>query len=168
MFSSASHIRLLCNGKIIGTKRVQECKAAFKVPYDSGTLEAISYGPDGREIGRAALSSAQGSRSVAIIPEEETVKPEELLYISIQIQGENGIVESNDDRVLKISVQGGELLGFGSANPRTEESYISGTFKTYYGYTQAVVKVGSQSAVTVTVDDGTVSYIKQIPVYQEG
>lgn len=167
VFSSAARVRLLCNGKIIGTKKVKGCKATFKLPYEPGTLEAISYSADGKEIGRTELCSAQGNRSVAIAPEEKSVRPMELAYVSIQIQGENGIVESNDDRILKISVQGGELLGFGSANPRTEESYISGTFKTYYGYAQAVIRAGSESAVTITVDDGISSYTKQIPVCQE-
>ena len=52
-------------------------------------------------------------------------------------------------------VTGGELLAFGSANPRTEERYDAGEFTTYYGRALAVVRAGEAGAVTVTVTDGT-------------
>lgn len=95
------------------------------------------------------------------------MRPDEILYVSIQIQGENGVVESNDDRLLHISVEGGELLGFGSANPRTEESYVTGKFTTYYGYAQAVVRANDTQMMTITVQDGKKTASKQIRISRE-
>ena len=43
-----------------------------------------------------------------------------------------GIVESNDDQKVSVSVTGGELLSFGGANPRTEESFKDASYTTYY------------------------------------
>ena len=73
-------------------------------------------------------------------------------------------MESNDDRLLSVTVEGGELLGFGSANPCTEEDYLSGSFKTYYGRTQAIVRVGDGESFAVTVNDGMIVYEKTINV----
>lgn len=59
--------------------------------------------------------------------------------------------EANADDVLRISVTGGELLSFGSANPRTEECYQSGEFATYYGKAQAIVRADESGEIQVTV-----------------
>ena len=64
-------------------------------------------------------------------------RPLHSLYINIA--GENGVIERNCDRQLTVRVEGAELLGFGSANPRTEERFETGTYATYYGRSQAVL-----------------------------
>ena len=49
------------------------------------------------------------------------------------------MTESNADTLLHAKVKGGRLLAFGSADPRTEDSFVTGTYHTYYGKAQAVV-----------------------------
>ncbi|GHV06550.1 hypothetical protein FACS189485_15260 [Spirochaetia bacterium] len=41
-------------------------------------------------------------------------------------------------------------MAFGSANPRTEECYLSGSFTTYYGRSQAVVRAALPGTLTIT------------------
>ena len=64
------------------------------------------------------------------------------------------MTESNADRKLTVTVAGGELLAFGSANPRTEEQYHTGSFTTYYGAALAIVRAGDSGTLTVTATDG--------------
>ena len=45
-------------------------------------------------------------------------------------------------------------MGFGSANPRTEERFDTGEYTTYYGRALAVVRAGETGKVTVSVTDG--------------
>ena len=71
------------------------------------------------------------------------------------------MAESNADVELSITVDGGRLLGFGSANPRTEESFVDGHYRTYYGYAQAVIEVGETDAVMIKVSDETTQIIKR-------
>lgn len=78
-----------------------------------------------------------------------------IVYVPVAITGENGVVESNADRKWTVTVTGGELLGFGSANPRTEERYDAGSFTTYQGRALAVVRAGESGTVCVTVTDGS-------------
>ena len=61
------------------------------------------------------------------------------------------MVECNADRKLTVSVEGGELLGFGSANPRTEERFDMGVYSTYYGKAQAVVRVTDMKNLKIIV-----------------
>ena len=51
-------------------------------------------------------------------------------------------------------VEGGELMAFGSANPRTEERYDSGSFTTYYGRSMAVIRTGHAGKVKITAKGG--------------
>lgn len=74
----------------------------------------------------------------------------DLVYLNVSITDKNGITESNADRKLEIHVENGELLGFGSANPRTEEKYQSGTFTTYYGMAQAIIRCNGNCKASVS------------------
>ena len=77
--------------------------------------------------------------------------PNSVVYVDVMLSGENGEREANADETLRVSVEGGELLGFGSANPRTEERYQSGEFTTYYGMAQAIIRAGESGHIHVTV-----------------
>lgn len=138
----------------------------FKIKYEPGTLTAVAYDAGGRELSRSELCSASGSAAVRVKPEKDTVKPGEIVYVPVIIEGENGVVESNADRKLTVIVEGGELLGFGSANPCTEEQYHTGSFTTYYGRALAVVRAGSDRSLKVTVKDGTQTAESEIHVQQ--
>ena len=70
------------------------------------------------------------------------------------IEGANGVVESNADRKLTVTVEGGELLGFGSATPRTEERFDAGEYTTYYGRALVIVRAGESGKMIVSVADG--------------
>lgn len=162
VFTDAAVIELLINGKSLGKKKVKECKATFKTKYASGKIEAVAYDASGREISRSYLVSATGKTSICAAPEVDTAKPGEVVYVNVAIVGENGVVESNADRKLTVTVEGGELLAFGSANPRTEERFDEGTYTTYYGVALAAVRVNENTVVAVT--DGTETVTAAISV----
>ena len=164
VYVDAAKVQLNCNGKRVGVKKVRNCKASFKVRYEPGVLEAIAFDETGAEIARDTLSSAAGERRLTIHPENTAPAAGEILYVALQIQGDNGIVESNSDRNVTLQVEGGELLGFGSANPRTEESYLSDTICTYYGHAQAVIRCGTGEYVKIIANDKNGSSVCQIPL----
>ena len=150
VFTDAAIVELCINGKMAGKAKVKGCKAIFKTKYQSGKIEAVAYDAAGREISRNLLESAAGNTHICAVPEVELAKPGDVVYVNVAIVGENGVVESNADRKLTVTVQGGELLGFGSANPRTEERFDEGTYTTYYGTALAAVRVNENTTVTVT------------------
>ena len=154
VYFDAASVELFLNGKSIAKARTKGCKAVFKVKYAPGTLAAVAYGPDGRELGRSELHTAEAPLQIAVRPEKATAHAGELVYVPVQLTGANGVTESNADRKLTVTVAGGELLAFGSANPRTEEQYHTGSFTTYYGAALAIVRVGASGTLTVTATDG--------------
>ncbi len=138
VYAEALKVELFLNDQSLGKKTIKDFKAIYNVKYTPGKIVAVSYDGSGNEIGCSSLESASGKRSLSLIPEE---KVEDIVYVNIAITGENGVVESNADEMLTVSVEGGELLGFGSACPRTEEDFRTGIYTTYYGRAQAVVRV---------------------------
>lgn len=151
VYVDAVSVELFLNGKSLGKKKIKGCKAEFKTKYVSGKLTAVAYDTVGHEISRAELVSAVGRPRLNVQPEETTVKTGEIAYVNITITGENGVVECNADKKLNVTVEGGELLAFGSANPRTEERYNTGSHTTYYGRAQAVVLGEHSGEITVCV-----------------
>lgn len=160
VYSNAAQIELLINGKRVGKKRTKECKAVFKASYALGTLTAVAYNENGIEVSRSELQSATGKKELTLLPEMEEVFVGSLIYIPVEIRGENGIVESNADRRIHVTVENGELLAFGSANPCTEEQYHTGTFTTYYGRALAIVRatMGANLRVIATGDTGETAH----------
>lgn len=154
IYADAASVKLIINNKVIGKKKIKDCKAKFKTKYQTGTIEAISYDAMDKEIGRSELKSATGVTKLEVTPEENTIKEGEIVYINIAIVGQNGVIESNDDRKISINLENGELLGFGSANPRTEERFDDNKYTTYYGRAQAVVRGSDMGDLIVHVSGG--------------
>lgn len=155
VYAQAASVELLLNGKPIGRKKLRAYKAMFKTAYAPGTLTAVAYDAGGKEVSRGELRSAVGKLHIQAEPEEKVVQAGEIVYIPISLAGENGVVESNNDRMLSVTVDGGELLAFGSANPCTEERYDAGKFTTYYGRALAVARAGTAGSLRLIVTDGT-------------
>ncbi|MCL1820302.1 MAG: DUF4982 domain-containing protein [Oscillospiraceae bacterium] len=149
VYAAAASVELLLNGKSLGKKKIKRFKTAFTTAYAPGTLTAIAYGADGGELSRSSLTSADGKTRICVQAEDEFVKEGDIAYVNVSLVGENCIVESNADTKLTVSVDGGELLAFGSANPRTEDDYNSGSFTAYYGRAQAVVRAGAKTVIRV-------------------
>lgn len=153
VYTHAPMVRLMCGEHTVAVKTVNRCKATFSVRYTAEPLCAIALDRKGNELARSTLCAATPHASLAVIPEATTVTPGQIVYVDVQIADENGIVESNADRAVTLEVEGGELLGFGSANPRSDESFLDATATTYYGRALAVVRAGATGAVQLTATD---------------
>jgi hypothetical protein len=160
VYADASFVELYLNDKKIGRKRLKSYKTLFKVKYAPGRLKAIAFDSNGTELSRNELLSATGKVKIQIKPQEETVKVGEIAYIDVTIMGENQVVECNSDSKLTVKVEGGELLAFGSANPRTEEQYTTGSFTTYYGRAQAIVRAIQPGIIRITASGNDNSQAK--------
>ncbi|SCP98829.1 glycoside hydrolase family 2 TIM barrel-domain containing protein [Anaerobium acetethylicum] len=163
VYADGTTVELIVNGSVKERKALESMKASFETLYESGDIEAVVYNDSGVEISRNKLSSAKGELNVCILPESEAIAGS-LLYVNIDICGENGIVECNADRKMCVSVEGGELLAYGSANPRTEENYLDGAFTTYYGRSQAIIRVGNGSQLVIHIENENTNVEKTIEI----
>jgi hypothetical protein len=165
VYADAYAVELFINGKSLGKKKIKAFKATYHTKYASGTIKAVAYDRNGRVLSESQLVSATGKTSIALKPEGTAIQVGELVYVNIDLVGENGVVESNDDRKLTVTIQGGKLLGFGSANPCTEERFDSGSYTTYYGKALAVVQATDAGELTIRVSgEGLEPVVQRISV----
>lgn len=150
VFTSASKVRLYLNNRILGEEDVKQHVATFDVCYEPGTLTAVSIDANGNEQ-ETSLVSAIGKIGIVAKTEKSVYHPNELIYVGIDLVGENGEIESKQDVKLNLQVEGAELLGFGSAQPRTEERFQTGSYTTYYGRSQAILRAKQPGKVMLTI-----------------
>lgn len=153
VYTEAPQAELYLNGKLVGRKKVENCRAMFTVKYAPGKLEAITVDELGVINGRCTLNSTKAASATPSF-EKRTATPGEILFVPIRIQDDKGNVESNADRKIQVQVENGQLVALGSANPRTEEGFLSDSCTTYYGHALAVVRAGTSGSVTLWVVDG--------------
>ena len=158
VYARAARVELVLNGHTVGSKTLKnDCLAKFSIPYESGTLEAVSYDAADHEIGRCKLQSAGGTTRLTLDAEEPTVKPGHLCYIRLRYTDENGITKPLVRGNIQVQVRGGTLVGLGSACPFNKHSYLDSETDTYYGEALAIVRMGDGDAMTIAASDGEYS-----------
>ncbi len=164
VFSAAEETELLLNGVSMGRRRAGEAAVhempytfLFTVDYAPGTLEAVSYA-GGSEVSRAVLATTGAPAGVRLVPETESLRADgtALAYVRAEIIDREGRRVPNAAVKLTAEAEGpAELLGFGSANPETDENYTRGSFTSWHGSALAVLRAGTQKGearLTVTAD----------------
>lgn len=150
VYTTGSLVKLTLNDETVGFARVRKNKAVFHILYHPGILTAVVYDSHLREVSTATLRSATGNLRISAQAEQPTAFTGDVVFIPLAVRGENGVIESNSDEKIRCVVDNGELLGFGSARPKTEEPYDRDTATTYFGRALAVVRVGSAGETKVT------------------
>ena len=164
VYARAARVELVLNGHTVGSKTLKnDCLARFSIPYESGTLEAVSYDAAGHEIGRCKLQSADGTTRLTLDAEEPTVKPGHLCYVRLRYTDENGITKPLARGNIQVQVRGGTLVGLGSACPFNKHSYLDSETDTYYGEALAIVRMGDGDAMTIAASDGEYSAELTVP-----
>ena len=170
-YSDVDEVELLINGESQGRKpvgnEVHGYYTTWEVPYQPGTVEAVAY-LNGEEVGRYALQTA-GEAHICLSSERESVLAgsEQLVYVNVELVDANGVLNTSAENVITLSVEGPvSLLGSGSADPETTESYLEPVHKPFYGRLIAVLRAGSEAGVAkITASaEGMDSVTLEIPV----
>lgn len=105
-------------------------------------------------------------RSAVSAAAEKHLEQRNIRHMS-PLHKDSAVLESNADRILTVSVSGGELLAFGSANPCVEERYDAGKFATYQGRALAAVRAGASGKVSASVSDGKQTATAEVNVFEK-
>ena len=164
VYARAARVELVLNGRTVGSKTLKnDCLARFSIPYESGTLEAVSYDAADHEMGRCKLQSAGGTTRLTLDAEEPAAKPGHLCYVRLRYTDENGITKPLARGNIQVQVRGGTLVGLGSACPFNKHSYLDRETDTYYGEALAIVRMGDGDAMTIAASDGEYSAELTVP-----
>ena len=144
-YATGTDVEFRLNGDSVATVAVGDRRrfvAEAQVPYQPGTLEAVSY-RDGRELGRVALhTAAEPARlQVEVDRTELAAGPQRLAHLELSITDEAGVVNTSVDRLISIEVDGPAVLqGLGTGAPATEADFRANSCTTYKGRALAVLR----------------------------
>ena len=75
----------------------------------------------------------------------------DICYVELELVDAEGIRNPGEIRKVSVSVDGaGYLLGFGSADPESEENYFDTEARTYEGRLRAAIRAKESGIITVT------------------
>lgn len=146
VYSDADAVELRLNGRRIGRKRVGAKSgfvARFTVAYEPGELTAIAF-RGGQETGRTTLRSAT-EIDLRLRAEQSALANDELSFVWVELGDADGTVDSAAIDSVALEISGpGQLIGFGSADPRTYSSFGATEQATYRGRALAVIRRTSE------------------------
>lgn len=180
--SNAPFVELSVNGRSLGKQRLTHEKhsgcrimADYQIPYEKGTLTAVAYDEEGKEIAREVKSSFGNSKKIKITPENTKVTADgrDILFLQISTLDENGNpVENACDRV-EVQVAGeGRLIGLDNGDSTDFDSYKGITRRLFSGKLLAMVQTNTTPGeirveVTGKELEGAVFVCESLPCARE-
>ena len=166
VYAAADEVELLINGQSVERKKVGETKkyiTIFDTTYHAGKVEVIAYS-DGKECGRDEILTASDEVVIAAKADRTQIPADgsDIAYIDICMQDASGILSPNADKAVSISLDGpGEIMGYGSADPESEENYYDTVAKAYEGKLRAAVRgTGETGKIVVTLSADGLESVK--------
>ena len=150
VYTKAPRVRLLLNGKAVGTAKTKAYKAIFRVPYAPGTLIAEALDENGTVLSCASLSTGGREKTITIRREQAAVHTGEVFFVPVELTDGQGVLQPYREEPVSVAADNAELLGFGSALYKTNEDFLTPTHTAYRGRVLAVFRTGKAGTVTVT------------------
>ncbi len=147
VYGVGEEAELLINGISAGRKNLENYRALFETYFQTGTVKAITYS-DGKVVGTYELNSPGTGRRLSI---QKDYEGEELLYLTVSLEDDNGTLVTSSDQVITALVDGAELLGFGSGDPKPLINYNEGKTMTWNGRAQMVLRKNMHCPIRVTM-----------------
>lgn len=141
VYAAGDEVELFLNGESLGKKaagKKHHFTAVYDVPYVPGILRAVAYEGE-KVLGAYQLQTAGQVTKISAckVTENET----NMVYIKARLEDNQGICNPQEVKKLTVQVSGGQLEGFGTAQPADEEDYFADTVTSYEGYAMAAVRL---------------------------
>lgn len=164
VYAASDFVRLILNGREIGTKKVVGNKALFSVNYEAGTLTAIALDSNKRETDRAELKSGGHDEVLTVRCDRLSLSPNgrDLCFAEIEFtDGQGNLLPYIEQRIdIEIDGEAVTLQGFGSALTKTDEVFVNTHHNSYRGRALAVFRAGrNPGKATITISSGNVESV---------
>jgi beta-galactosidase len=156
VYTSADQVKLLLNGKEIGSKPAPDSAklvVKFDVSYAAGELRAIAY-REGQEIASLAFKTVSKPERLRLKPDRDTIRASrgDLAFVTLEITDAQGAPIPDIIRRIDFHVDGaGELAAVGNANPKDVASFRVPFCRTFRGKCLAVLRPsGGEGQITLS------------------
>jgi beta-galactosidase len=162
VYSSCESVELFLNGQSLGKKytdRSTQYLAKWEVPYQSGELKAVGYSAE-KQAKSSILNTAGEAHQIKVTADRSILKSDgqDLSYITIGLVDNNGNLNPKAQNLLKFDINGpGKIIGVGSANPISLESYQQNQRHAWKGKCLVIVKSERQEGeIEVTIQSDSI------------
>lgn len=148
IYGMGAYVEVFLNENKIGRADFKDYKAVLDTVYEPGEIKAVSYDEKGQEIGRDILRTASDKTQIQMTLSKEEVRAEdvEICYVDLALTDEDGLWKPGAEVDMKLEVSGNaKILAYGNANPFGNGAFDLCTQPTYYGRTQAVIRMPKQA-----------------------
>lgn len=158
VYADAEEAELYVNGSCVERKKVGEQKKAvtyFETTYEPGVLETVVY-IDGKEVGRNCITTAGKDLHLNAVTDCAQIPADgsDICYVEIRVTDGNGNLDPSANGTVSITLDGpGKILGYGSADPESEENYFDTEARPFEGRLRAAVRgTGEAGIITVSLE----------------
>ena len=155
IYTAGDRVEVRLNRVVVDTRSItssDEMQVAVSVPYGPGSLEIIAY-RNNAEIGRRLLATTSAPAKVRVRPESlrGAATRDALSFLHVEVLDIQDRLVPNAQQSIQLIIEGpGELIAFGSANPRAVGSFQSPVAQCYLGRALAIVRSrGKRGTLTV-------------------
>lgn len=140
-YSQADSVELLLNGVSLGKRSKGDGKpgdsplhVCWRVPYKAGKLEVVSK-KEGQTVLTEEVKTAGGATRLAVSVDQAFFRgiTGDLIFVTIRLTDENGVLVTSDDREIEFSIKGpASLVGLSNgyqAGSRSLKGHIMRTWK---------------------------------------
>ena len=153
VYTDAPEAELFLNGRSLGIKPAGNGRfkhlTEFEIPYEPGILKAVAVRGGISQESFTLKSASEKSFLKICAPEKSPVKGE-VAFIDITFEDEDGTVDTSAKAEVTLSVEGGQLLGFASADPVSTENFFDKTRTPYQGRLLACVRAENSEEIKIT------------------
>jgi beta-galactosidase len=144
-YFNSDEVELFLNGKSLGTKRKtgDELHVSWRVPFEPGTLKAISRRNGKVELTEEVSTAGEPAR-IVLVPDRKIIKADgtDLSFVTVKVVDKNGVVVPYADNLVKFQVGGGGgfLAGVDNGNQISHEGFKAKQRKAFHGLAMAIVQ----------------------------
>lgn len=149
LYSNCASVDLWLNGTSLGSAtRGAKYQYAYSVPFAQGTLVANGYDAGGNLVAQDVIYSSRRVASKLSLTSDLTsvdINSDDLVFVTCEVQDENGVVVPTANNSITFSVVGGKVIGTDSGWVKDIENMTGNTKMASFGKLLCVVKHDKKS-----------------------
>ena len=152
VYTDADEIVFELAGRRVGAARPEKGCASLDVPWAPGRLVARTV-KGGAAVGESALETTGDPAALALLAEAPSFRADrrDLAFVRIEVRDAAGRRVDESTAELSCRVEGGELLGVFSADPKNEDAYTTPVCHAWEGRALAILRAAAPGEVVLTV-----------------
>ncbi|WP_345953459.1 sugar-binding domain-containing protein [Mucilaginibacter sp. PAMB04168] len=154
-YNNADEVELYLNGRSLGVQKKQgeDLHISWKVPFEPGTLRAVSR-KNGRIVLTKEIRTAAEPARIELLADRKLLKSNgtDLSFVTVRVLDKNGNLVPDADNQINFTVTGkGALAGVDNGAQSSMEPFKASQRKAFHGMCLAIVQAAQSSGVvTIT------------------